>query len=134
MAAPLLYPWVSGVPNSPPSREILVPEQMHSPHSSLNSPSATQCTTINTCSKLKEVQHAIASALNNHEATVTFLLLPHWMENSTIAFVNPAPKTIMFAIIFANFPKKQARYNAICHFSTSNVKHHPCQKQRACVF
>ena len=34
---------------------------------------------------LKVVQHATASALNNQEATATFLLLPNWMENSTNA-------------------------------------------------
>jgi len=30
---------------------------------------------------LKVVQHATASALNNQEATATFLLLPNWMES-----------------------------------------------------
>jgi hypothetical protein len=35
---------------------------------------------------LKVVQDATASALNNQEATTTFLLLPNWMENSTNAF------------------------------------------------
>jgi hypothetical protein len=35
---------------------------------------------------LKVVQHATASALNNQEATITFLLLLNWMENSTNAF------------------------------------------------
>jgi hypothetical protein len=35
---------------------------------------------------LKVVQHATASALDNQEATATFLLLPNWMGNSTNAF------------------------------------------------
>ena len=35
---------------------------------------------------LKEVQHATTSALNNQEATTTFLLLPRWMESNTNAF------------------------------------------------
>jgi hypothetical protein len=34
---------------------------------------------------LKVVQHATAPALNNQEATATFLLLPNWMESSTNA-------------------------------------------------
>jgi hypothetical protein len=35
---------------------------------------------------LKVVQHATASALNNQEATATFLLLPNRTEYSTNAF------------------------------------------------
>jgi len=33
---------------------------------------------------LKVVQHATASALNNQEVTTTFLLLPYWIESSTL--------------------------------------------------
>ena len=64
--------------------EYLVSEQMRSPHSLLESPSATRCRTIHTL--LKVVQRAIAPALNKQEATATFLLLPNWIENSTNAF------------------------------------------------
>jgi hypothetical protein len=35
---------------------------------------------------LEVIQHTTASALNNQEATATFLLFPNWMENSTNAF------------------------------------------------
>jgi hypothetical protein len=43
---------------------------------------------------LKVVQHATVSALNNHEATATFLLLPNWMDNSTKQrFSQNLPKT-----------------------------------------
>ena len=37
--------------DSPSKTEFLVPEQMHSPHTSLESPSATRYMTISTCSK-----------------------------------------------------------------------------------
>jgi hypothetical protein len=47
---------------------------------------------------LKVVQPATASALNNQEATATFLLLPDWMENSTNAFTKPALTIRMSAL------------------------------------
>ena len=76
---------------------------------------------------LKVVQPATASALNNQEATATFLLLPDWMENSTNAFTKPALTTRMFALFLETSKRQKC---ATCHSSTSSkAKHHPCQMQ-----
>ena len=57
---------------------------------------------------LKIVQHATASALNNQEATATFLLLLNWMENSTNALKKTALTTRMFALSHLETPKDKS--------------------------
>ena len=100
-----LYPRASRVPNSPPKREFLVPAQVRSPHSSQNSPPICH-PMYDDKHMLEVVQHATASALNNQEATATFLLLPNWMESSTSAFTKTALTTRMFAISLELSPEK----------------------------
>jgi len=76
---------------------------------------------------LKVVQHATASALNNQEATATFvLLLPNWLENSTNAFHNTcADNKDVCTILEVSQRQKCNR----CHSYTSKAKHHPRQWQ-----
>jgi hypothetical protein len=59
---------------------------------------------------LKVVQHATASALNNQEATTTFLLLPDWMENSTNTFHKTYPDNKDICTILENIPRTKVRH------------------------
>ena len=61
---------------------------------------------------LKIVQHATTSALNNQEATATFLLLriPNWMENSTNAFHKMCTDNKDVCTILGYVPKIKVRY------------------------
>ena len=59
---------------------------------------------------LKVVQHATASAINNQEATATFLLLPNWMENSTNAFHKTCSDNKDVCTILGNIPKTSMRH------------------------
>ena len=73
----------------------------------------------------KVVQHATTSALNNQEATATFLLLPYWMENSTNAFYITCTDNRDVCTILISIPKTK-----VCYIhSSQQAKHHPCQKQ-----
>jgi hypothetical protein len=63
---------------------------------------------------LKIVQHATASALNNQEATATFLLLLNWMENSTNALKKTALTTRMFAL-FLEISQKNVGYMSLLY-------------------
>jgi hypothetical protein len=58
---------------------------------------------------LKVVQHAAAPALNNQEATATFLLLPNWMENSNNAFHKTCTDNKDVGTILGNIPKIKVR-------------------------
>jgi hypothetical protein len=59
---------------------------------------------------LKGVQHATASALNNQEATSTFLLLPNWMGNSTSAFHKTCTDNKDVCTLLGNVPEENVRY------------------------
>jgi hypothetical protein len=59
---------------------------------------------------LKVVQNATASALNNQEATATFLLLPNWMENSTSAFHRTCTGNKDVCALLGNNFKSKVRY------------------------
>jgi hypothetical protein len=74
---------------------------------------------------LKVVQHATASALNNQEASATFLLLPNWMKNSTNAFHKTCTDNEEICILSWKYPKDKTRYMPLL----SKAKHQPCQKQ-----
>ena len=55
-------------------------------------------------------QHATVSALNNQEATATFLLLPNWMENSNNAFHKTCSDNKDVCTILGNISKTKVRY------------------------
>jgi len=59
---------------------------------------------------LKVVQHATASALNNQEATATFLQLSNWMENSTNALHKTCTDDKDVCTILGYIPKKKVCY------------------------
>ena len=108
MASPLDFtPELKSSGQPTQEAEFLVPEQAFS----------TQCTGFSICHlmnedmhTLKVVQHATASALNNQEATATFLLLSNWMENSTNAFHRTCTDNKDVCALLGNNSKTKVRY------------------------
>jgi hypothetical protein len=70
---------------------------------------------------LKVMQYATASALNNQEATATFLLLPNWMENSTNAFHKTCTDNKDVCTILENIPKEKVRYMSLLLYQQSKT-------------
>ena len=67
------------------------------------------------------MQYATASALNNQEATATFLLLPNWMENSTNAFHKTCTDNKDVCTILENIPKEKVRYMSLLLYQQSKT-------------